>query len=260
MKPKKLLSRLMAFDRARRLIAPGDRILAAVSGGPDSVCLAHHLARLAKRRRLKITLIRFNHGLRSRAEEAKDSRSVQKLALRLRLPLVERFLPVTELIRRERRSVEDAARFLRYRRLALSADEAGCNKAATGHQLDDQAETLLLHLLRGTKAKGLAGIPPKRRLVEAIRSRLMEPGTRVDVIRPLLPLSRKEILQYLRAYKLPFRRDKTNRSPRFTRNWVRAKVLPLLERRNPRIREHLAAIADDIRENFALPNREEPDE
>lgn len=233
--PKRLLSRLSAFERAERLFEPGDKVLAAVSGGPDSVCLAHHLCRLAPRKRLRVELLHMHHGLRG-ADADDDQRSVERLAARLGVPLHLSRLPVERTAREERRCLEDAGRRLRYAELARTARRLGFNKAATGHQLDDQAETFLLHLLRGTKAKGLSGIPPKRPLA---------PGC--VLVRPLLALSRKDVREYLDACGLRWREDPSNRSERFTRNWVRRRALPLLEKKNPRIREHLASLAADLR-------------
>ncbi|MFA6030725.1 MAG: tRNA lysidine(34) synthetase TilS [Elusimicrobiota bacterium] len=237
---KTLDSRLAAFDRAEGLLRPGDRVLAAVSGGPDSVLLALHLARLAPKKRLKLALAHFHHGLRG-AEADRDAASVRRLAARLGLPLFERRLGVARAAREEGRSVEDAGRLLRYRALAELARAEGFDKVATGHHLDDQAETLLLHLLRGTRAKGLGGIPPRRALART------GPGAKVLLVRPLLPLRRTEIRACLRALGQGFRLDRSNLREHHTRNWVRRRVLPLLEKRNPRIREGLAAIASDIR-------------
>lgn len=234
---KSLYSRLMAFDRGEKLVQAGDNILIAVSGGPDSVCLAHHLSRLAGKRRLRLKLVHFHHGLRGREAE-RDAESVRRLAQRLGLPFIQRRLNVERAAKEEGRSLEDAGRALRYRELARLAVSGGFDKVATGHQLDDQAETVLLHLLRGTKANGLGGIPPKRPLKGA-------PG--VAVVRPLLALSRKEVLDYLRAHQLPYRSDKSNRSQMFTRNWIRSRVVPLLAKKNPRIQEHLSALAADVR-------------
>jgi len=232
----RLWSKLLRFDRSLGLIRPGDRILAAVSGGPDSVCLAHFLFLLAQRRRFEIRLIHFHHGLRGKAAD-RDARFVDRLAARWSQKAIQRRLPVAAFARSSGRSMEDAGRQLRYDGLLREARRLRCNKAATAHHLDDQAETVLLNLLRGTRARGLAGIPPRRPL-----------GGEVEVIRPLLALRREEILQYLRHHRLKFRIDASNRSVDFTRNWIRLRVLPLLERKNPRIREHLAAIADDLRE------------
>jgi len=231
----RIWSKLLEFDRRLSLIGPGDRVLAAVSGGPDSVCLAHFLHLLAQRRRFEFRLIHFHHGLRGKAAD-RDARFVDRLAASWRQAAVQRRLPVAAFARASGRSTEDAGRRLRYDALLREARRLRFNKVATAHHLDDQAETVLLNLLRGTRARGLAGIPPRRTL-----------GGKVEVIRPLLALRRDEILQYLRHYRLDFRVDATNRSVDFTRNWIRLKVLPLLEQKNPRIREHLAAVAEDLR-------------
>lgn len=238
--PKKLLSRLAAFDRAEGLIAPRDSILIALSGGADSVCLAHHLARIARRRNLRLTALHIHHGLRAR-EADRDAAFAEKTAARLGLPFVLKRVSVSEFARDERRSLEDAARVLRYETFHSVARRFACDVVATGHHADDQAETLLLHLLRGKKAKGLGGIAPKRPLKKKGR------GSKITLIRPLLDLSRKEILAYLKAYGLKHRTDSSNREERFTRNWIRRKVLPLLETRNPGLRANLLAIAADVR-------------
>jgi tRNA(Ile)-lysidine synthase len=102
--------------------------------------------------------------------------------------------------------------------------------------MDDQAETVLLHLLRGTRLKALSGIPPRRALAQG-----------VELIRPLLALTRADVMAYLSVHGLAHRVDRSNDSEDFTRNWVRRKVIPLLESKNPRVREHLAGIADQAR-------------
>jgi tRNA(Ile)-lysidine synthase len=232
---KGLLSRLQSFCRSRELLCRGDRVLAAVSGGPDSVCLAHFLSLLARRRRIFLAIAHFQHGLRR--EGAGDAAFVRELGRELGAGVWERSLPVAAAAAAEGRSIEDAGRVLRYRALAEMAGQGGFNKIALGHQQDDQAETFFLHLLRGTRARGLAGMPAKRPASGA-------PGT--EIIRPLLGISRAEVLEYLEAHGLGHRTDKSNREERFTRNWVRRRVLPLLERRNPRIRGHIAALAEDV--------------
>lgn len=239
--PKRLLSRLTGFIRAHDLVAPGDKVLVAVSGGPDSVCLAHYLCRMSPLRP-RAAILHIHHGLRGRDAD-RDAAFVRKVAESLGVPFVLKKLAVGRFASRERRSVEDAARVLRYRALALAARSLGCSKVAVGHQMDDQAETLLLHLLRGTKARGLAAMPPKRPLAGRVAGDA--PG--VALIRPLLALRRGEVLEYLEAYGLRCRADRSNDSDAFTRNWIRRKVLPLLESRSPRIREHLVAIAADLR-------------
>lgn len=230
----RIWSKLLAFNRKHVLIRPKDRILIAVSGGPDSVCLAHFLYCLSQRWVLQLRLVHMHHGLRGHDAD-RDARAVEALGRKLGVPVSEQRISVSQFAKSSRRSLEDAGRTLRYRALLQAARKYSFNKIATGHQMDDQAETLLLNLLRGTRAKGLAGMPPSRKIDRGVR-----------VIRPLLALSRQEVLDYLKYQRLSYRTDKTNRSLKFTRNWMRLKVLPLLETRNPGIREHLAQIAEEV--------------
>jgi tRNA(Ile)-lysidine synthase len=239
--PKAILSRLAAFNRRETLLKTGDKVLAAVSGGADSVCLAHFLSRERKHKRISATVVHLHHGLRGRAAD-RDAAFVHDLCADLDLPFVLELLPVRETAKKERRSLEDAGRKLRYAALGSLAKELGCVKIATGHHLDDQVETVFMHLLRGKSARGLGGIPP---------SRPLKKGSRIRLIRPLLALTRSETEKYCRAYGLKFRTDATNRSEAHTRNWIRRKVLPLLEKRNPGVRTNIAAIADDVRRSLS---------
>ena len=137
-------------------------------------------------------------------------------------------------------TVVDAAthedREARYAALLARARRGRFSVVATGHQLDDQAETVLLHLLRGTSVEGLGGIAPRRALA---------PG--VELVRPLLPLTRAEVGLYLKANGLTARADASNRDLAFTRNWVRREILPRLEKRAPGVKERLARIAARVR-------------
>ncbi len=225
-------SRLIAFDRRHRLLVPGDRVLAAVSGGPDSVALAHFLAQLARRKGFTLAIAHVHHGLRGREADG-DAESVRRLGERLGVETMIRKVDALAAAERRRQGMEEAARHLRYAALAAQARRLTCNKVATGHHLDDQAETLLLNLLRGTRLRGLAGIPVRRPL-----------GPRIELIRPLLAIGRREVEDYLEVHGLASRLDGSNRDLDLTRNWVRRKLLPLLEKRQPRIREHLLALAE----------------
>ncbi len=235
----KVWSKLVAFEKAHVFFPRGARVLAAVSGGPDSVVLAHWLSVLKRRQGLDVALLHVHHGLRGRAADA-DARSVLALGEALGLPAAVVKADVKTLAKRRGLGLEDAGRRARYAALASRAKRARRTVVATGHQLDDQAETLLLHLLRGTSAAGLAGIPPRRPLA---------PG--VELVRPLLPLTRGEVLAYLKVHGLSWREDASNASEAFERNWVRRRLLPLLERRRPGIRTRLAALADDARARLA---------
>lgn len=228
-------SKLLAFEKAEGLFQTGDRVLAAVSGGPDSVCLAHFLMTLGRRKGFSAALAHVHHGLRG-AEADRDARFVGKLGREWGLPVSVVPVPVRAAARSRGAGIEEAARKLRYEALAKEARRLRCNKVATGHHLDDQAETVLLHLLRSSRLEALAGIAPKRPL-----------SGKVSLVRPLLPLRRDEVLAYLEIHRLSYRSDSSNRDTHFTRNWVRREVLPLLESRNPSIRERLAAFADQAR-------------
>ncbi len=234
--PKALLSRLSSFNKEESLLRPGDRILAAVSGGADSVCLTHYLSRLVGKKKIAVFVAHFHHGLRSAAD--KDAKFVHRLCEDLGLPFLMELLPVRKTAKDERRSLEDAGRKLRYAALGKIARKLRFNKIATGHHLDDQVETVLLHLLRGKSAKGLGGISPVRPLKK---------GSKLRLIRPLLALTRDEIFEYCSAYGLKFRTDASNRDEVHTRNWLRRKIVPLLEKRRPGFKRNVAAIADDVR-------------
>ena len=231
----KVWSKLMAFQKERRLLSRGDRVLAAVSGGPDSVCLAHYLAAMRRRVGFTLVLLHVHHGLRGR-EADRDAESVRALGARLQTPVETALVDVRARAKARGKGLEDAARELRYAAIRRAARRLGCGKAATAHHMDDQAETVLLNLLRGTRLAALAGIPPRRPL-----------GPGLELIRPLLPLRRSEVLEYLRIHGLGHRLDRSNLALRFTRNWLRLKVLPELARRQPRVREHLAGLADQVR-------------
>ena len=228
-------SKLIAFEREQGLLPSGRRVLVAVSGGPDSVCLAHFLAQMARRKGLTLELFHVHHGLRGRAAD-RDAAFVEKLGRALGVPSRVARAGVAALAKKRGLGLEEAGRKERYRLLAARARRGRFDAVATGHHLDDQAETVLLHLLRGTSLEGLGGIAPKRPLA---------PG--VALIRPLLPLTRAEVTAYLELHALDSRLDKTNLDPKFARNWVRRDVLPLLESRAPGVKERLSAIAAKVR-------------
>lgn len=228
-------SKLVAYEKRHELLPRGGKVLAAVSGGPDSVCLAHWLSVQAKRKNLEVALLHVNHGLRGKAAE-RDAASVRALGERLGLKTYIVRADVKGRAAKRGLGLEDAGRRERYRALIARAKRGKFGAVATGHHLDDQAETVLLHLLRGTSLEGLGGIAPRRSLA---------PG--VELIRPLLPLTRAEVLAYLEVHELPWREDRSNADPRFTRNWIRREVLPLLETRAPGLKERLDGLAAKVR-------------
>lgn len=228
--------RLQTFNRTHALAAPGDKVLVAFSSGPDSVCLAHFLAYLAGRSGFAVALCHINHGLRANAEL--DQRFARAFAKEHELELVVKKAAVKTRAKRDNLSIEHAARNLRYEILAETAKKLSCNKIATGHHLDDNAETVMLNLLRGTSASGLTGIPLRRGVKNC----------KAELVRPLLCVTRAEIMQYLKHNNLQYRTDESNECQDYTRNWVRKTLLPLIETKQPKFRQHLLEISERITE------------
>lgn len=219
----------------RSYVKPGDRLLVAVSGGPDSVALAHLLRSLP----YSLLLAHVDHRLRK--SSITDRRFVQRMAKAWNLPCVAVAVNVRAHARKEGLGIEEAARERRYQALLGLARRHRCAAIVTGHNANDQAETVLMNHLRGAGPSGLAGIPPERRL-----------SARVPVLRPLLKWTRETLLHYLERHSLRFRQDPTNRSFRYQRNRIRQETLPALERQYPGLAKRLAQNADIFREEEAF--------
>ncbi|MDD5153476.1 MAG: tRNA lysidine(34) synthetase TilS [Desulfovibrionales bacterium] len=215
----------------------GDNVVAAVSGGPDSVALLHLLCELRETSPLNLSIAHFDHGLRGR-ESAEDAIFVGNLAEELGLPFHTGQGNALALKEKEGLSLEEACRELRYKFLREAAEKTGARRVALGHTADDQAEEFLLRLIRGAGARGLSGMP-------FIREGIF--------IRPLLEASRADILSYLTANKFSFRIDSSNEARGFLRNRIRHDLLPMLETNfNPRIRRILLQTASILREDETL--------
>ena len=213
------------------LIPPGSGVLCALSGGADSMYLLCRLLEGRERYGWRVCAAHLNHGLRETA--GRDEKFVRDWCGRRGVPLAVGLEDVAGYARREGLSLEEAGRTLRYRFLGQAALEAGCPLIATGHHAGDNAETVLMNLIRGCGLKGLAGIPERRD----------------NIVRPMLEVSRGEIEAYLKEHGVPHVEDETNDDVNYTRNKVRHQLLPLLEELNPQAAAHIAAAARRLRED-----------
>jgi tRNA(Ile)-lysidine synthase len=216
---RNLLSRFERYCVGKSLLRRGDSIIVAVSGGVDSVTLLHLLSRLERKHGLRLIVAHFNHQLRGKESE-RDEVFVKGLAGRYGYPFAVGRGDTAAFSRKRKISIQEAARELRYRFLAGVLKQHGASEIATAHNANDNAETILLNLCRGTGISGLSGIPVRR--------------PELHLIRPLLFATRPEIEAYAKLNGLKYRTDSSNRKLHYKRNIIRKKVLPLLaESLNP---------------------------
>jgi len=260
------------------LLAPGDGVVIGVSGGPDSLCLLHTLLRLREEYHLRLHVAHLHHGARG-ADADDDAEFVATLAAGWGLPVTVEKQDVPALARAHQLAFEEAARRVRYAFLARVAGETGAHEIAVGHNADDQAETVLMHFLRGAGPAGLRGMLPATpitdyRLLEPFleqdaRSKIREArGKRQEaeedvshpascilypvVIRPLLEVTRAEIERYCADHGLTPRFDRSNLDTTYFRNRLRHELLPLLETYNPNVRVRLCHTAAVVAADYAL--------
>ncbi|MDX1520344.1 MAG: tRNA lysidine(34) synthetase TilS [Anaerolineae bacterium] len=243
-----LATRVIHYCQKHSLLSPNDRIVVGVSGGPDSLCLLHVLNTVAGQFGLQVAVAHLNHQLR--AEAAADQDFVEKISADWQLPVFVATENVTELAHRQNKSIEAAARLARYEFLYRIAVKTGARSIAVGHNADDQTETILMHLIRGSGLDGLQGMQPK----VAIR-RLITPPQATGaaslqedpfLIRPLLDTPRTEIEAYCHKNGLAPRRDHSNQDPTFLRNRIRHHLLPELQTYNPNFRATTRRLANIV--------------
>lgn len=223
-------NKLLKFARKQNLMAPGDTVICAVSGGADSVAMLFALYLLREKLGITLEAAHFNHNLRGE-ESLRDETFVRELCARYDIPLHV----ASGEIHPGKKGLEAAARDARYAFL-----ESLPGKIATAHTADDNAETILMHLVRGTGLKGLGGIAPQRG----------------KLIRPMLGITRREVEDFLAEWHLPHVEDSTNETDAFLRNRLRHHVMPLLQAENPRIAENLSQMALRLREDEACLSRQ----
>jgi len=218
------------------MLRAGDRVGVAVSGGADSVALLMLLLELREQLGTVLSVVHLNHKLRGRASQG-DEQFVAKLAAKHKLAFEVRRTDVASMAKKQKTNLEEAGRRARYEFFGSLVESGHIDKVAVGHTADDQAETVLAHILRGTGLTGLGGIHP----------------VAGHVIRPLCEVRRTELRAYLRARKQTWREDASNRDTTKMRARIRKKLMPLLEKQfQPRVVRHLTTLADLAREDGAF--------
>jgi len=214
---KKIEQKAIKFIDEKKLIVPGDKILIALSGGPDSVFMLSFLNKYKRKFKIELAVIHINHKLRG-GDSAEDEKFCQALASSLSFPFYLYRRNIKSFSKKNKISIEEAGREVRYSLFVSTAKKFGYTKIATAHNCSDNAETVLLNLIKGTGLKGIAGIP----------------AVRGNIIRPILNLSKEEIIHYIDKNKIKYRIDKSNLENDYERNFIRNEIFPLLkEKLNP---------------------------
>jgi tRNA(Ile)-lysidine synthase len=240
-----ILRKVTAFSRRHDLLAPGDAVLVAVSGGPDSLALLHLLYELREQHGLRLEVAHLQHGMRGQ-EAVSDARFVQDCAERLALPFHLREVSIPSLrAQAGRGNLEELARCERYRFFAAVAEQRNLDKVATAHTEDDQAETVLMWLFRGAGRKGLGGMAPR----QTVNAGGAKSSKAVTIIRPLLGIAKEDLLEFLERKGLEYRLDRSNEDGAYLRNWLRRRLLPQLKQRiDERLPRRLAQLAELLRD------------
>lgn len=225
--------RVFSYIEKYNMIEAGSQVIVGISGGGDSVCLLFLLSRYQKKIFFHLQGVHVNHGIRGQ-EALRDQEYAKELCERLGVPFTVYTYSVPDIAGREKRSLEETGRMVRRRAFAQKAAELGGKTVvALAHHENDNAETVLHNLIRGTKVAGLGGIRPVQRSEEGI-----------SYIRPLLKVTREEIEAYLKQQQIPWMTDSSNEEIVYTRNRIRHKILPEMEKINPRAVSHITQAAD----------------
>jgi tRNA(Ile)-lysidine synthase len=228
MDPKEKVSSTI---RKHHMLSGGEKILIGLSGGPDSVCLTRILKKLSQKLNLSLHALYIDHGLRPE-EIPKESGFCEEFCKGLEIPFDTESVDVKSFAETNRMNKQEAARELRYRVLQMKAEEIKADRIALGHTLDDQVETFLMRMIRGSGMRGLSGIPP----------------VRGNIIRPLIELEREEIEAFLHREGIDFVVDSSNLEDYYLRNRIRSKLIPVLKELNSDVMKSLSHTTEVFRE------------
>ncbi|MGB9665379.1 MAG: tRNA lysidine(34) synthetase TilS [Ignavibacteria bacterium] len=225
-----VVQKALKFIREQELLKNGDSVVVGLSGGPDSVFLLKLLLIIQNIFNLKIYAAHLNHKLRGK-ESDEDEEFVKEFCKMNKIECVIGVRNIKTIAQETKRSIEETARLERYRFFNEVLQKFKANKIATGHTLNDNAETMIFNFIRGSGVSGLRGIPVKRD----------------NIIRPLLGLTKDEIIDFLKEERISYRVDSSNLNEDFTRNFIRNKIIPLLLELNPNLYETLSITSDLLR-------------
>lgn len=224
------------FSKKNKLFNFKDRVLLAVSGGPDSMMMLHYFDKTFKG---YFAVFHLNHMIRS--SSFKDEEIVRDYCKKNSITFFCERFDVKKNADLKKENLEDFARKVRYKFLLKYSKALKCNIVATAHNMDENIETILLNMIRGVNPEGLCGIPIKRLLSKGIY-----------VVRPVLCIKKDEIYRYLKENKIDYTIDETNFDTTYTRNWLRHKIIPEIERRFPGFGLHLIELSNNLRRRLKL--------
>ena len=228
-----LFREILNINKKYNLIENNDNIVVGFSGGPDSVFLVEMLKKLQDFIKFKIYLVHINHLLRGEDADSDENFSFE-YAKKNNLEIFIKRIPVKEIAKEVGKTLEEVGREERYKSFSEIYEKVGATKIATAHNKDDQIETFLFRLIRGTSLQGLEGIKIKNN----------------NVIRPISEIYKKDILEYLNKNKIQYKIDKTNFENEFTRNSIRLDLIPFIEERyNAKFKDKIFSLIEEIREN-----------
>lgn len=228
-----LLRKVLEINEKYSLIENGDTVVVGFSGGPDSVFLSEVLKLMQEKIKFNFLLVHINHMLRGKDADDDETFCVE-YAKKYNLRIFHKKIDIKSLAKEKGKTLEEVGREERYKLFSEVLEETGANKIATAHNKDDQIETFLFKLIRGTTLQGLEGINPKRE----------------NIVRPISEIYKKDILDYLNKNQIQYRIDKTNFENEFTRNSIRLDLIPFIEERyNNKFKDKVFSIINEIREN-----------
>jgi tRNA(Ile)-lysidine synthase len=222
---KAIIEKVGETIKQHRLLKRGDSVLVALSGGPDSVALLHLLCEFKAKYRINLAVAHLDHGIRR--ESASEREFCRRLCRRLKVKFHSKKVNVPALSEKTGLSLEEAGRQARYDYFDCLCQRFGYSRVATGHTADDSVETIIFNMIRGSGLRGIAGIPAKRG----------------KIIRPLIDIGKDEIVRWLKASRIEYIIDRTNLSTAFARNMIRRRIIPQLEKLNPKARRNILRMA-----------------